>query len=83
VAFRLVPLHLADAHDMLDDLAARAVLGPVRGEPPVDRDAVVAILLGLSRLGAERPDVLSVDVNPLLVVGGAPIAVDALVEVER
>lgn len=83
VAFRLVPLHVADAHDMLDDLAARAVLGAVRGEPPVDRDAVVAILLGLSRLGAERPDVLSVDVNPLLVVDGAPIAVDALVEVER
>lgn len=80
VAFRLVPIDAHDAHEMLDDLAARAILGPVRAEPAVDRDAVVAILLGLSRLGVERPDIHSVDVNPLLVVDGSPIAVDALVE---
>jgi acetate---CoA ligase (ADP-forming) subunit beta len=81
VAFRLAPLGEADARDMLDDLRARAVLGPVRGEPEVDRDALVAILFGLSRLATERSDIVSVDVNPLLIVGGAPIAVDALVEV--
>lgn len=81
VAFRLAPIAAIDAHEMLDDLTAAAILGPVRGEPAVDRDAVVAVLLGLSRLAGERPDVVSVDVNPLLIVDGAPIAVDALVEV--
>jgi acetyl-CoA synthetase (ADP-forming) len=81
VAFRLAPIDAADAHEMLDDLTAGAILGSVRGEPVVDRDAVVAVLLGLARLACERPDVVSVDVNPLLIVDGAPIAVDALVEV--
>jgi acetyl-CoA synthetase (ADP-forming) len=81
VAFRLAPIDATDAHEMLDDLSAAAILGPVRGEPAVDRDALVVVLLGLSRMAGERPDVASVDVNPLLIVDGAPIAVDALVEV--
>ncbi|MEX2256069.1 MAG: acetate--CoA ligase family protein [Acidimicrobiia bacterium] len=81
VAFRLAPIEPADAEEMLDDLAAQALLGPVRGEAPVDRAAVAAVLLALSRLAGERDDVVSVDVNPLLVdTEGTPIAVDALVE---
>ena len=36
-----------------------------------------------SRLAQERPDVASVDLNPLIVRGGVPIAVDALVELDR
>jgi acetyltransferase len=81
VAFRLVPVSDADAREMADDLAHGALLGPVRGEPPVDRDALGAVALGLSRLAQERPDVVAVDVNPLVVTGGRPVAVDALVEV--
>ena len=82
VAFRLAPLEPIDAEEMLDDLHGQALLGPVRGEAPVDRAAVAAVLLALSRLAVERPDVTSVDVNPLVVdAAGAPIAVDALVEI--
>jgi acetyl-CoA synthetase (ADP-forming) len=82
VAFRLAPIDATDAHDMLDDLRGQALLGAVRGEAALDRDAVAGILLCLSRLAIERADVVSVDVNPLLVdAAGAPIAVDALVEV--
>ena len=82
VAFRLVPHDELDAADLLDDLATQKLLGPFRGEPAVDRDAVVATLVGLSRLAAERPDVASVDLNPLIVVDGRPVAVDALVELD-
>jgi acetyl-CoA synthetase (ADP-forming) len=81
VAFRLVPLDPIDADEMLDDLASQALLGAVRGEPALDRAGMARVLLGLSRLAVERPDVCSVDVNPLLVVDGSPVAVDALVEV--
>lgn len=81
VAFRLVPLSPVDATEMLDDLATQPLLGAVRGEPALDRAAMAKVLLGLSRLAQERDDVRSVDVNPLLVVDGAPVAVDALVEV--
>jgi len=80
VAFRLVPLGELDADELLDDLATQKLLGPFRGEPAIDRAAVAATLVGLSRLARDRPDVASVDLNPLIVVDGKPIAVDALVE---
>lgn len=80
VAFRLAPLTAADADDMLDELRSQALLGPVRGEPAVDRTAVRDVLLALSRLAEDEPDVQSVDLNPLVVCDGRPVAVDALVE---
>jgi len=46
-------------------------------------DALVDVLLGLARLGIERPDVYSVDVNPLILRDATPIAVDALVVLAR
>jgi succinyl-CoA synthetase beta subunit len=81
VAFRLVPLSRLDAHELIDDLATQALLGPFRGEPAVDRDALADVLCGLSTLAEARPDVVSVDLNPLIVSGGRPVPVDALVEV--
>ncbi|MGQ0804840.1 MAG: acetate--CoA ligase family protein [Actinomycetota bacterium] len=83
VAFRLVPIEPVDVDEMLDDLGAQAILGEFRGEPPVDRAALGDVLLGLSRLAETDPTVLSVDVNPLVVVDGRPVAVDALVEVAQ
>ena len=79
VAFRLAPLTRFDAADMLEELRVQALLGPVRGEPAVDRDAVSEVLLALAHLAADEPDVHSVDVNPLVIVDGRPVAVDALV----
>jgi acetyl-CoA synthetase (ADP-forming) len=81
VAFRLVPLTAVDADELIDDLRTQTLLGPFRGEPPVDRAALVAVVTGLAELATARPDVASVDLNPLIVVDGRPIAVDALVEV--
>jgi acetyl-CoA synthetase (ADP-forming) len=40
---------------------------------------VSEILLALAHLAAAEPDVHSVDVNPLVIVDGRPVAVDALV----
>jgi acetyl-CoA synthetase (ADP-forming) len=81
VAFRLVPIAAVDAQEMLDELRGQALLGAVRGDAPVDRSMVADVLLSLSRLVAERDDVLGVDVNPLVVDrDGRPVAVDALVE---
>ena len=82
VVFASVPLDEASARALPDRLATRALLGAFRGEPAIDRDALARVLLGLSRLALERPDVASVDLNPLIVRGGVPLAVDALVELE-
>jgi acetyl-CoA synthetase (ADP-forming) len=80
VAFRLVPLSAEDADEMIDDLDTQALLDELRGEPAVDRAAVAKVLLGLSQAAGERPDIASADLNPLLIVHGKPVAVDALVE---
>jgi acetyl-CoA synthetase (ADP-forming) len=80
VTFRLAPLDAVDAADMLDDLRSQALFGPLRGEPAVDRAALVDILLALSRVADSEPDVVAIDLNPLVIDDGAPIAVDALVE---
>jgi acetyl-CoA synthetase (ADP-forming) len=82
VAFRVVPLAAVDAEELVEDLRMQSLLGPFRGEPAIDREALTRVVLGLSRLAAKRPDVTAVDVNPLIVAGGVPVAVDALVEVE-
>ncbi|MDA2956771.1 MAG: acetate--CoA ligase family protein [Actinomycetota bacterium] len=82
VVFRPAPLDAVSAHEMIDGLATQKLLGAFRGEAPVDRDALAAVLVGLGRVAAERPDVVSVDVNPLIIAGdGQPVAVDALVEI--
>jgi acetyl-CoA synthetase (ADP-forming) len=83
VAFRLVPIDAADADDMLDELRSQALLGPVRGEPAVDRAAVRAVMLALSTLAEQEPHVRSVDLNPLVISHGRPVAVDALVEISE
>jgi len=81
VAFRLVPIARLDAHEMIDDLATQALLGEVRGEPPVDREALVDVLMGLSDAAVADPSIVAADLNPLVVVDGRPVPVDALVEV--
>jgi acetyl-CoA synthetase (ADP-forming) len=81
VTFRLVPISPVDAVEMIDDLATQKLLGAFRGEPAVDRAALVDVLLGLSAAAAADSSIVSADLNPLIVVDGRPIAVDALVEV--
>ncbi len=82
VAVRPVPISAVDAAEMIDGLATQALLGPLRGEPAVDREALAAVLMGLSAAAVEDPTIVSADLNPLIVVDGRPVAVDALVEVD-
>ncbi len=83
VVVRLVPIERTDAEDMIAELRTQALLGEFRGEPAVDRTVLADVLLGLSRAAIAHPEVVSADLNPLIVVDGSPVAVDALVEVER
>lgn len=82
-AIRLVPLSAHDATDLLDDLTTQGLFGALRGEPPVDRDALAGVLLALSAVAEAHPEVVAVDLNPLIISGGQPVAVDALVEVAQ
>ena len=81
VVFRPAPLDEVTAGEMIDNLSTQKLLGEFRGEQAVDRGQLVALLVGLGRLSDERPDVASVDINPLIVQpSGELVAVDGLVE---
>lgn len=79
VAIRLAPLDIVAADSMLGDLRGARLLDGVRGGPPIDRSAVASMLVALGQLGADRPDVLEVDLNPVIATRDGAIAVDALV----
>ncbi|MBC8194319.1 MAG: acetate--CoA ligase family protein [Acidimicrobiia bacterium] len=79
VAFRLAPLDRLDAHELIGDLDAQALLGPFRGEPTVDREALVDTLCALGSLALDET-IRSIDLNPLIISDGRAVAVDALVE---
>jgi acetyltransferase len=84
VVFAALPLSRAEALRLPGRLRAAHLLSqPFRGEPAVDADALADVLLALARVGEERPDVASVDLNPLIVSQGRPLAVDALVELRE
>jgi len=57
--------------ELLDDVAIRLA--------PVDRGAVAALVVALSRLGDARPDIVEVDLNPVIASAQDALAVDALV----
>ena len=83
VSFRLAPITEIDASEMVDDLATQRLFEAFRGEPEADRGAIVAALVALARVGAEEPGVRSADLNPLILVDGRPVAVDALLELDE
>ncbi len=76
--FRLLPVSEADCQDMIEDLGVSDLLAPLRGEPAVDRDALTTTLLALAQAGGEE-GIEAIDVNPLVIRDGLPVAVDGLV----
>jgi acetyl-CoA synthetase (ADP-forming) len=79
-SFRVAPITEGDAMQMMDDIKAKAILGPVRGKSPADKAKLARALVGLGRIGLEQEAVAEIDVNPLIITGdGDPVAVDALV----
>lgn len=80
VSFRIAPLTPADAHEMIDEIKSRKLLGAFRGEKAADRQQLIDTLMGLSALGTNETNVSEVDINPLIVTpDGKVCAVDALV----
>ena len=79
-SFRVAPITEDDALQMMDDIRAKAILGPVRRMAPADKPQLAKALVGLGQIGIEQDDVAEIDVNPLIIAqDGSPVAVDALV----
>ena len=80
VCLGIAPLTETQAGQMIDGIKARRLLGAFRGEAAVDRDALVKILMAISKVAMEHPEIAEIDINPLRIdPQGHPWAVDALV----
>lgn len=79
VQLALAPVDVAKAEAMLRSLASAPLLAGWRGKPAVDIAAAARVIAGLSRLIAERPEVVECEINPLRVGPAGAIALDALV----
>jgi len=84
VVFRRAPFGVAEAHDMLSELRAGAILDGVRGKPGVDRQKIAEMLALLSKWAADMEPLLAeLDLNPVLVGADGPVAVDCVMVLER
>ena len=79
IVFRVAPITKADALDMMNEIKGKKILEAIRGMEAADKDMLADILVAVGRLGEENKAVSEVDINPLILSGGKPVAVDALV----
>ncbi len=79
ISFRIAPLTLDEAESMIKEVRSYPILKGVRGEKPSDLLAVRDGLLRLSQLVTEFPEILEIDINPLMVlpVGKGAVAIDS------
>ncbi|WP_084615650.1 acetate--CoA ligase family protein [Desulfurococcus mucosus] len=84
VSFRVAPVSLEDALEMMGELKASRVFEGYRGMPPVDKAALADIVVKASRLIAENPWVDSMDLNPVIAYPDKAVVVDArIIAVKR
>lgn len=80
VAFRPAPLSRGQALDMINDIKSQDILRGVRGQQPVDLDAIVNTLVALSQFAATHAkNVRSIEINPYIALPKGGFAVDALI----
>jgi acetyltransferase len=66
VVFRTLPLRRADALEMLEEIRGGKVLDGIRGGEPIDRQALVSLMLAVSDLCVNHPEISELDLNPVL-----------------
>lgn len=76
VTFRIAPFSPEEAREMLGEIRASALLDGVRGQPAMDKDAIVDILLRVGQLVQDFPEIAELDINPLIVYPEGAIAID-------
>ena len=83
ISFRVAPLEKRDALEMMQEIKGHKILGAVRGMEAADLDQLCEILIRVGQIGLDHEEIKEVDINPLILAKGKPIAVDALIALER
>jgi hypothetical protein len=75
----VAPIRKGDAREMMRAIRGHRILDAVRGMPAVDGDVLSHALMAVGRIALDHPEIAEIDINPLIIRGAKPIAVDALV----
>jgi len=82
VTFRLAPVTGEEAVSMLDSIQAAEMLKGVRGGDPVNRDALADMIVRVSQLVADYPEISELDLNPVFATKDGAIAADVRIVVD-
>lgn len=77
VAFRLAPLDSGEAGRMIGQLKGEKLLKGFRGAPPADLEAIKDVIVKVSQLGVEYPEIVEMDLNPVVAYPEGVLALDA------
>ena len=75
----MVPLNKEEIFEMISDLKGQVLLKGYRGSKPVNMESLADWLIKLGWLALRFEKIQEIDVNPLLIVNGEPVAVDATI----
>jgi acetyl coenzyme A synthetase (ADP forming)-like protein len=82
ITFRLAPATKQDALSMLDGIQAHEMLKGVRGSEPANRDAIADIIVNVSKLITDFPEIAEMDLNPVFATRASAIAADVRIVVD-
>jgi acetyl coenzyme A synthetase (ADP forming)-like protein len=82
ITFRLAPATKDDALSMLDGIQAHEMLKGVRGSDPANRDAIADIIVNVSKLITDFPEISEMDLNPVFATKTNAIAADVRIVVD-
>lgn len=77
VCFRLIPLTRVDAKKMIEEIKGKKILDGLRNLPRVNKEQLVEIILSISDLVEENPEIKEMDINPLVATAQGLVAIDA------
>jgi len=78
VSFRVPPFDRAEASRMLYELKGSSLLLGHRGQPAVDIEGLLDVIMSVQQLAIDRPELAELDINPLVALPGRVVALDAL-----
>ncbi len=82
VTFRLAPASETDALSMIDGIAAAEILRGIRGAAPIDRAALARIIVAVSHLASDFPEIREIDLNPIFARPDGATAADVRIIVD-
>ena len=77
ISFRILPIEERDAREMINEIKGYEILKGARGEAPKDIEAIKILLMKISKLTTENPEIKEIDLNPVFVFEKGLQVVDA------